>query len=98
MRLKWLLGGLGLAAVFLTAGSAPAYAQRWEDCRDRIRHAEMHLDRMIERFGRHSGPARDARIDLERTRDWCYRHHRRDWDRDWHDHGPPPPGGPGPHY
>jgi len=38
---------------------------------------------MIERFGRHSDSARDARHDLERTRDWCYSHNRDRWDEGW---------------
>ena len=89
MRVKALLGGVGFAALLLTGSAVsimPAQAQRWEDCRDQIRHAEYRLDRAIERWGRHSDAARDARHDLERIRDWCYSHHRDRWDRDWHDH------------
>lgn len=89
MKFSVLFGTVGFAALLMTSTVvtiAPAQAQRWEDCRERIDHAERHLDRMIERFGRHSDAARDARHDLERTRDWCYRNHRSDWDRhDRHD-------------
>jgi len=94
MKLATLFGGVGFAALLVTstiATVAPAEAQRWEDCRERIHHAERHLDRMIERFGRRSEAARDARHDLERTRDWCYRNHRSDWDRGRDHDGPPPP-------
>jgi len=87
MKIKALLGGAAVVALLLigssVVGSVPAQAQRWEDCHDRIRHAERHLDRMIERFGRHSDSARDARHDLERTRDWCYSHNRDRWDEGW---------------
>ena len=86
MRMKALLGGAGFAALLLL-GSVPVTAQPWGgggDCRDRIAHAERHLDRTIERFGRHSDAAREARRDLEDVRDRC-RHHDHDrWDR--HDH------------
>ena len=84
MKFAALLGTVGFAALLMTstiATTAPAEAQRYEDCRERIHHAERHLDRMIERFGRHSDAAREARHDLERTRDWCHRNHRSDWDR-----------------
>ena len=95
MRIGALLGGVGVAALLLMGStvvtSQPAQAQRWEDCRDRIDHAQRHLDRTIERFGRHSDAARDARHDLERTRDWCQRNHRDRWDSgdrgDRRDHG-----------
>lgn len=90
MRVKALLGGLGLAALLLmgstVVSSTPAQAQRWEDCRDRIDHAQGRLDRAIDRFGRGSYQAREARRDLERIRDWCYSHNRDRWDRDWRDH------------
>jgi hypothetical protein len=84
MKFTALFGTVGFAALLMTSTVVtitPAQAQRWEDCRDRIDHAERHLDRMIERFGRHSDAARGARRDLENTRDWCYRNHRSDWDR-----------------
>ena len=89
MRLKALLGGVGFAALLLL-GSMPATAQPWGgyNCRDRIERAERHLDRAIERFGRHSDHAREGRRDLEDVRDRC-RH--RDHDRynrdDRGDHG-----------
>jgi hypothetical protein len=88
MKLAALLGTVGFAALLMTstvATIAPAQAQRWEDCRERIDHAERHLDRMIERFGRHSDAARGARYDLERTRDRCSRDHDHHDDRDRHD-------------
>ena len=88
MRVKALLGGAGCAALLLFA-SAPVTAQPYGggDCRDRIERAERHLDRAIDRFGRHSEAARDARHDLENVRDWCrHRHDRYDGhDRDRHD-------------
>lgn len=85
--MKWSawLAGVGFAALAITSTvttAVPAQAQRWEDCGDRIRHAERHLDRMIERFGRHSSQAREARHDLERTREWCSRNRHRDRYRD----------------
>ena len=90
MRMKALLGGVGIAALLLmgssVVSSTPAQAQRWEDCRDRIDHAQARLDRAIDRFGRHSEQARDARHDLERTRDWCERNHRDQWDQGWRGH------------
>ena len=85
MKLATLFGSVGFAALLVTSTivmTAPVQAQRYEDCREAIRHAERHLDRMIERFGRRSDAAREARHDLERTRDHC--------SRDRHD-GPPPP-------
>lgn len=102
MKISALLAAVGFVALTITSSVTtitPAAAQRWQDCRDRIHGAERHLDRVIDRFGHRSPQARDARHDLERTRDWCYRNHRRDWDRGWHegrggyrDHnGPPPP-------
>lgn len=89
MRMRTLLGYASMAAL-LALGSAavtsvPAQAQRWEDCRERIHHAEDRLDRAIYRFGRHSDAARDARHDLERIRDWCMNHNRDRWDRGWRD-------------
>jgi hypothetical protein len=86
MKIAALFGCVGFAALLMTSAMTtvtPAYAQRSEDCRDRVRHAERHLDRMIERFGRHSGPAREARDDLERTRDRCFRRDRHDRDGGW---------------
>ena len=89
MRMKALLGGAGFAALFLLC-SVPVTAQPWGggDCRDRIERAERHLDHAIDRYGRHSDAARDARHDLEDVRDWC-RHHDHDWfDRhEYHEHG-----------
>ncbi len=77
MRMKALFGGAGFAALLLL-GSIPAQAQHYGgDCRDRIVRAERHLDRAIERFGRHSDRAREARRDLEDVRDRC-RHRDRD--------------------
>lgn len=91
MRMKALLGGVGLAALLLM-GSMPAQAQPWGgggDCRYRIERAEARLDRVIDRFGRHSDAARDARHDLENARDWCRRGRDHGWfDRhDFHEHG-----------
>ncbi len=88
MKITALLAAAGLAAVAITSSLAPitpAEAQRWEDCRERIHSGERQLDRTIHRFGHRSPQARDARHNLERTRDWCYRNHRRDWDRNWHE-------------
>lgn len=90
MRMRALIGRMSFAAL-LVFGSfvvtcAPVQAQRWEDCRERIDRAQERLDRAIYRFGRHSDAARDARYDLERTREWCWRHNRDRWDRGWHDH------------
>jgi hypothetical protein len=86
MRVKTLLGGL--AALLILGGpvvvSVPAQAQRWEDCHDRIDHAQRHLDHMIDRFGYRSEAAREARHELEDTRDWCYSHHRDRWDPGFH--------------
>ena len=86
MRMKALFGGVGFAALLLI-GSLPAQSQPWDGggCYERIQHAERHLDRMIERFGRHSEAARSARYELESARDRC-RHHDHDWG-DRHDHG-----------
>jgi len=85
MRMKALLGGAGFAALFLLC-SVPTTAQPWGggDCRDRIERAERHLDRTIERWGRHSDAARDARHDLESIRDRCRHRDHDGWDR--HDH------------
>ncbi len=81
MRIKALLGGIGLAAALLM-GSVPAQAQPWGGggCYERISHAERRLDRAIERFGRHSDAAREARHHLNRVRDECRerRHDRHD--------------------
>ena len=89
MRMKALLGGAGFAALLLL-GSPLAQAQPWGgggDCRDRIEHAQRHLDRVIDRFGPHSDMAREARDELERVRSWCWRHEHDRWhDHDWHDH------------
>jgi hypothetical protein len=90
MKLTTLLAGAALVLTSSIITVVPAAAQRWEDCRERIYRAERHLDHMIDRYGNRSREAREARYDLERTRDWCYSHHRRDWDRDRRD-GPPPP-------
>jgi hypothetical protein len=107
MKITALLAAAGFAALTITASVTTitaAEAQRWEDCRERIHDAQRHLDHVTDRFGFRSPQARDARHDLERTRDWCYQNHRRDWDRGWHgdrdgyrDHdGPPPPRHDGP--
>ena len=83
MRMKALLGGVGFAALMLLGSAAPAQAQPWDrggGCYERIQHAERRLDRAIERWGRHSEAARDARRDLEDARDRCRRRHD-DWDR-----------------
>ncbi len=95
MRMKALLGGVGVAAALLLLGSQPVFAERWENCRYRIERAEARLDRAIDRFGRYSDAARDARHDLENARDWCRRSRDHGWfdlhvyhehgDRDWHD-------------
>jgi hypothetical protein len=79
MRIKALLGGVGFAALLLLGSAAPAQAQPWGGggCYERIQHAERRLDRAIERWGRHSEAARDARRDLENARDRC-RHRDRD--------------------
>jgi len=73
MRMKALLGGAGIAALLLMGSAVttgtPARAQRWEDCRARIDHAQARLDHAIDRWGRHSDAARNARHDLERIRD-----------------------------
>jgi hypothetical protein len=87
MKITALLAAAGFAALAISASVTtitPAQAQRWEDCRERIHDAQRHLDHMTDRFGFRSPQARDARHDLERTRDWCYNNHRRDWDRGWH--------------
>ncbi len=89
MKLRTLMGGLGFAALLLSAGvttTLPAAAQRYESCYDRIRHAERHLGRMVHRFGRHSREARQARRDLENVRDYCRRHDHRRNDRDHRPH------------
>jgi hypothetical protein len=91
MQMKTFLGRASIAALFMLGSfavtSVPVQAQRWEDCRERIDHAQNRLDRAIDRFGRHSDAAREARHDLERTRDWCWSHNRDRWDRDWRDGG-----------
>lgn len=90
MKFFALAGSIGFAALLLTSSIAQAqpYGDRWESCRERIWSAERHLDRAIDRFGRRSWQARDARHDLERTRDFCAnRWHRRDWDHGWRDRG-----------
>lgn len=87
MRMKALLGGVGFAALMLLGSAAPAQAQPWDrggGCYERIQHAERRLDRAIERFGRHSDAAREARRDLEDARDRC-RHRDHDWGGH-HDH------------
>jgi len=88
MRVKALLVSVGVVAFLVMSGSIavspPAQAQRWEDCRERIRDAQWRLDRAVERWGWHSQAARDARHDLERIRDWCYAHNRDRWDPSWH--------------
>ena len=91
MKMKYLFGGTGIVAALLILGSAPAFAQPYGggDCRDRIERAERHLDHAIDRFGRHSDAARDARHDLENVRDWCRHSHDHGWfDRhEYHEHG-----------
>jgi hypothetical protein len=90
MQMKALLGGAGFAALLLL-GSVPAQSQYWNygGCAERLVHAERRLDRAIERWGRHSAAAREARSNLEDMRYRC-RHHGRDWrghDHGWRDHG-----------
>ena len=90
MRAKALLGGVAAVLVVMggsVVGSVPAQAQRWEDCHDRIEHAQRHLDHMIDRYGFRSEAAREARHKLEDIRDWCYRHHRDSWDPGWRENG-----------
>jgi len=86
MRLKMFLGAVAALLIVggSVVGSVPAQAQRWEDCHDRIDHAQRHLDHMIDRYGYRSDAAREARRELEDTRDWCYRHHRDRWDPGFH--------------
>ena len=86
MRMKALLGGVGFAALLLVAIPL-AQAQPWEGggCRDRIESAERHLDHAIDRFGRHSDAAREARHHLEDVRAQCRRGHDHGW-FDWHEY------------
>jgi hypothetical protein len=91
--MKALLGGAGFAALLLVV-SLPATAQPWGgggDCRDRIEHAEARLDFAIDRYGRYSDAARDARHHLEDVRDWCRGRHDHGWFdmHVYHEHGDP---------
>lgn len=91
MKISAYLGSISFVALLIASSMAtitPAAAQHREGCRDRIHQAEWRLERAVERFGRRSGAAREARHHLERTRDRCSRDHRRDRDRDEYD-GPP---------
>jgi hypothetical protein len=88
MKRSALLAAAGFTVLTLTASvttvTVPAQAQYREDCRERVEHAERHLYRMIERFGRRSPQAREARYELERARERCERRRHRDhhgWDR-----------------
>ena len=83
MRMKALLGGVGFAALMLLGSAAPAQAQPWDrgGCYERIQHAERQLDRAIERWGRHSEAARDARRHLEDVRDSCRERRHDRWER-----------------
>ena len=87
MKIKALLGGAAVVALLLmgssVVGSVPAQAQSWQDCRDRIDHAEKHLAHMKYRFGQDDDRTREAHDDVVRIRDWCYSHNRDRWDEGW---------------
>lgn len=87
MRMKTLLGGIGIVTAVLVLCGPPALAQHREGCRERIERAKDRTNEMVSKFGRHSEQEREARARLEDIRDWCRTH--QDWDtrRDHDDEG-----------
>ena len=63
-----LFGGLFLVGV------PQAHADRFNDCRERIDHAQARLDRDIARHGRFSRQADHDRARVEDARAWCRTH------------------------
>ena len=85
MRMKTLLGGIGVAAALLVLSGPPALAHQSESCRERIVRAKEHTKDMARQFGRHSDQERAARSRLEEIRDWCRTYDEWDARRDHDD-------------
>ena len=64
----------------LTMSAAPAEAQRWRDCRDRIHDAHHRLELAIANYGNFSREARRAQGRYNDVRMWCWRTYRGWWD------------------
>jgi hypothetical protein len=79
---KAALGAAALAAVMTLA--APAEAQRWRDCRDKIHDAHHRIELAIANFGNNSHEARVRQHEYNDVRMWCWRQYRGWWD-DQHD-------------
>lgn len=83
MRTKAVLIGAGLAALLFLCGQ-PMQGEPWNDCRERIEHAQARLDSSAAHSGDHSARARVARDNLEHVRSWCWSHRHGWWDA--HEH------------
>jgi hypothetical protein len=78
MSCKQWFRRIGQAALLgaLLLGVVPAQADRYDNCRQRIRKAEINLDNAVRRHGRNSRQAEKRRMELERVREQCGRRDR----------------------
>lgn len=86
MRAPALFYGAAVAALLILGGE-PIRGEPSHDCRVRIERDTAELDRSVAHDGEHSRAALKARATLNRTRAWCWSHHRGWWDahdRRWH--------------
>jgi hypothetical protein len=72
------LGAVAISA--LVAWSAPADAQRWASCRDRLHDSHHRLELAIANFGNNSRQARIQQGRYNQVREWCWREYRGWWD------------------
>ena len=91
---KIMLAGAALAGFLLFTG-APRLRADDDACQRRIARADHHLHEAIERHGRESRQADNARHELHQAREYCWNRAHRWWDehehrwhsdRDWDDH------------
>jgi hypothetical protein len=73
-----LAGAAALGA--LLALAAPAEAQRWRDCRDRIHDAHHQLELAIANHGNFSRQASIEQHNYNDVRMWCWRTYKGWWD------------------
>ena len=80
---KIMLAGAALAGFLLFSG-APRLRADDDACQRRIARADHRLHEAIERHGRESKQADNARHQLHEAREYCFTHFHRWWDEDGH--------------
>ena len=71
-----LAGAVAVAALL----AAPAEAQRWAGCRDRIHDAHHRLEVAIANYGNYSRAAEAEQRRYNDVRMWCWRTYKGWWD------------------